>query len=177
MKKNKVLVMVCTMTMLFGMFSARAHAYAAGNNVKNSESLSSSDYLIGKPSSDDFDAIGADIVYPRKESYYLNEYKYATVTANGVFAFKNPNADDVMATGNTFRLNRGEEVVVIAESPGYACVIFPNLGRAGWINRDYLKYETQLPSFSEQKYGSPSAADLDAIHADITYPRQDSFYL
>ncbi len=95
-------------------------------------------YSDHAPSAEDLDEIHADIRYPRVESFYLPYYKYAAVSRNAVKAFIDPNAGDVMAASNTFTVTIGEDVVVLAESQGYACVIFPDLGRAGWINKDYL---------------------------------------
>lgn len=91
------------------------------------------------PSAADLDAINANIKYPLKDSYYLNDYIYTTVIHGGCLAFLNPNANDVMAGNNTFVLSKGEKAVIIAESGNYACVIFPDLGKAGWINIDYLQ--------------------------------------
>ena len=95
-------------------------------------------YSDHAPSAEDLDEIHADIRYPRAESFYLPYYKYAAVSRNAVKAFIDPNASDVMAASNTYTVTIGEDVVVLAESPGYACVIFPDLERAGWINKDYL---------------------------------------
>ena len=95
-------------------------------------------YSDHAPSAEDLDEIHADIRYPRVESFYLPYYKYAAVSRNAVKAFIDPNASDVMAASNTYTVTIGEDVVVLAESPGYACVIFPDLERAGWINKDYL---------------------------------------
>ena len=95
-------------------------------------------YSDHAPSAEDLDEIHADIRYPRAESFYLPYYKYAAVSRNAVKAFIDPNASDVMAASNTYTVTIGEDVVVLAESQGYACVIFPDLERAGWINKDYL---------------------------------------
>ena len=95
-----------------------------------------------KPSAADLDAINANIVYPRKEEYYLSEYitKYVQASGNrrAVYAFINPNKQAVMAVGNYFRVYNGTEVTVIAQSSGYACVIIPSMNRAAWINSIYL---------------------------------------
>jgi serine/threonine protein kinase len=99
--------------------------------------------LPQKPSAADLDAINADIVYPRKESYYLEEYETKYVQSrkgNGsVYSFKDPNSSkDVMRAGNYFFVNNGTEAIVLARAGGYSCVIFPELNQAGWINSDYL---------------------------------------
>ena len=101
-------------------------------------SYDSEKYSDHAPSAEDLDEIHADIRYPRVESFYLPYYKYAAVSRGAVNAFIDPNAGNVMADNNTFTVTIGEDVVVLAESQGYACVIFPDLGRAGWINKDYL---------------------------------------
>ena len=95
-------------------------------------------YSDHAPSAEDLNEIQANIRYPREESFYLDYYKYSAVKKNGATVFINPNADDVMAASNTYKVAVGEDAVVLAESQGYACVIFPDLGRAGWINKDYL---------------------------------------
>ena len=94
----------------------------------------------GHPSAADLDSIHADIKYPRKESYYLDYYLHATVTQK-CRAVINPNADDVMAERNHYDVYKGERATILAQSGDYACVIFPDLGRAGWINAGYLSYD------------------------------------
>lgn len=95
-------------------------------------------YSDHAPCAEDLDALGADIRYPLKDSYYLSEYRYAAVTAMHCYAFLDPNSHNVMADNNIFDVYVGEDTVILAESKGYACVIFPDLGRAGWVNLDYL---------------------------------------
>ena len=90
------------------------------------------------PSAADLDAIGAEIRYPRKESYYLENYVYTTVKQPKCYAFLDPNAKDVMAESNRFTVENGEAVIILAKSSGYACVIFPDLYKAGWINEEHL---------------------------------------
>lgn len=95
-----------------------------------------------KPSSADLDAINTNIVYPKKEEYYLSEYitKYIRASSNrrAVYAFINPNIQNVMSNGNYFTVSNGTEVTVIAQSSGYACVIIPSMNKAGWINSKFL---------------------------------------
>ncbi|MBR1457421.1 MAG: toll/interleukin-1 receptor domain-containing protein [Oscillospiraceae bacterium] len=90
------------------------------------------------PSAADLDAIGADVVYPRKESYYLKEYEYATTTGS-TNAYLNPNAANVLAKDNYFRLKGGTDVIVIAKGAGYSCVIVEATKQAGWIKTDTYK--------------------------------------
>ena len=166
MKVKQIIAFLCAAVLLWTVYPYNAHADREMISVN----------YIGTPSSSDLDDIDADIRYPRKESFYLDEYKFAKVSRNSVYAFKDPNAANVMAKGNTFNVYKGEQVVILAQSSGYACVIFPNLGCAGWINQDYLEYVDSL-NLTKEPYFGPSSADLDAIDADIRYPRQDSFYL
>ena len=95
-------------------------------------------YSNHTPRASDLDMIEADIRYPRKQSFYLDDYKYAAVIAKTALVFVDPNPSNIMAADNTFRVKAGEEVVVLAESQKYACVIFPELNRAGWISLDDL---------------------------------------
>ena len=95
-------------------------------------------YSNHMPCAADLDEIRSNIKYPRKESYYLEEYHYAAVTAKQCLAFLNPNANNVMVDSNCYTVDIGEHAVILAESQNYACVIFPELNKAGWINIDYL---------------------------------------
>ncbi len=127
-----------------------------------------------KPSATDLDNISADIRYPRKDSYYLEKYVYGSVKKNNTTVFKDPNASNVYAGSNTFIVDKEEKVTAIAQSSGYVCVLFPDLGRAGWINRDSIELEI---NFTPEPGRKPSAKDLDGICANIVYPKKDSFYL
>ena len=138
------------------------------------------------PSAEDFEAIGADIVYPSSESMYLDAYKTAVVNRKAVYAFKDPmTKHDPMREGNYFTVTRGTEVTVLAESSGYSCVIINETRTAGWINSDYLDpiektafdYSEGVTSNQTGLNAGPSSSDLDAIHADIVYPSSDSMYL
>ena len=91
-----------------------------------------------KPSSEDLDAISADIKYPRKSTYYLDQYIFTTVKRGTGLVYINPNASDVTSDANTFDVHKGEEAIILAEASDLACCIFPNLGRAGWIGVEYL---------------------------------------
>lgn len=153
------------------LFSTAVPAYAAGNLKMAPANLSSS---YG-PSSDDLDYVGGKkIKYPRKESFYLDDYVYGEVSKKKAVAFINPNASDVMADNNTFTVRQGEEVTALAQSSGYMCVIFPELDRAGWISRSDL----ELYLYYSPRVGArPSAADLDEIYADVKYPNKSTYYL
>ena len=127
------------------------------------------------PSKADLDEVGGKkIKYPRQESFYLNDYMYGEVAKKKAVAFINPNASDVMADSNTFIVRQGEAVTALAQSSGYMCVIFPDLDRAGWISRSDLELYVY---FVPQNGARPSKADLDAIQADVKYPRKSSYYL
>ena len=95
-----------------------------------------------RPGPADLDAINTDVVYPAKPEYYLSEYvtKYVQASKNrsAVYAFIDPNKDNVMAEDNYYKVYNGTEVTVIAQSKGYACVIIPSMSRAGWINASFL---------------------------------------
>ncbi len=52
--------------------------------------------------------------------------------------FLDPNAKDVKAADNLFTVDQGESVIILAKSGEYACVIFPDIKKAGWINEKYL---------------------------------------
>ena len=90
-----------------------------------------------KPSSADLDMIRADIKYPNYQFMYLDYYEYAMVTHKEVYVFKDPDTD-VWRRGNYFTVKYGTQVTILAKSEGYACVIFNDTNRAGWINLDYL---------------------------------------
>lgn len=96
----------------------------------------------GRPGPADLDAINTDVVYPARREYYLSEYvtKYVQASKNrsAVYAFIDPNKDNVMAEDNYYKVYNGTEVTVIAQSKGYACVIIPSMSRAGWINASFL---------------------------------------
>lgn len=95
-------------------------------------------YRNHAPCAADLDEISTNIKHPRKESYYLEEYHHAAVTAKQYLVYLNPNAENVMADSNCYTVELGEHVVILAEAHTYACVIFPELHKAGWINMDYL---------------------------------------
>ena len=59
------------------------------------------------------------------------------VTHKEVYVFKDPDTD-VWRRGNYFTVRYGTQVTILAKSQGYACVIFNDTNRAGWINLDYL---------------------------------------
>ncbi len=92
----------------------------------------------GRPSSADLDSIQADAKYPNKSSYYLNHYIDTTVKRGTGLVFLNPNASNVTADSNTFSVKKGERAIILAESSGLACCIFPERARAGWIEVGYL---------------------------------------
>ena len=94
--------------------------------------------LSDVPCAADLDAIGANVVYPRKDSFYLKEYKYGE-TIGSTNAFMNPNAANVMAKDNYYRLKGGEKVVVLAEGSGYSCVIVESTLQAAWIKTDSIR--------------------------------------
>ena len=124
---------------------------------------------------------------------YLDQYKLAEVEVKSgtAYAFLDPNKKSPLTKGNYFSVTNGEPATVIAQSGGYSCVIFDELLRAGWIKSTYLKitgfsdsydpiaaYEEAMSGKSDAGGGQcPSAADLDAISADIVYPRKKSMYL
>ena len=98
--------------------------------------------LTRKPSAADLDEINTNIVYPRKDEYYLPEYVTKYVQADGnnkaVYAFINPSNRVGMKQGNYFKVYNGEKVTVLAEGGGYSCVIIVSTNKAAWINSDYL---------------------------------------
>ena len=160
MKAKSVVAVVCMMILLWTAYPADAYAdREIINEYYDNSNVTINEYHEG-PSAADLDAIHADIRYPRKESFYLDDYKYATVSRNSVLAFKDPNAADVMAGSNTYSVYKDEEVVILAESQGYACVIFPNLGRAGWINQDYLAYKTTFADSTDYSSQNTEANQL-----------------
>ena len=89
------------------------------------------------PSSADLDRINACIKYPNYDFMYLDHYVTATVTHKAVYCFRDPDRD-VWRDGNFYKVYKGTEVTILAESQGYACVIINGIGDAGWINLDYL---------------------------------------
>ncbi len=96
-----------------------------------------------KPSAADLDKINADIVYPRKDSYYLDSYETRYVRSSagkeGVYCFKDPaTKNGVMRSGNYFVVKNRTEVIVLARAGGYSCVLIPSMNSSGWINSDYL---------------------------------------
>jgi len=91
-----------------------------------------------RPGAADLDAVQADAVYPRSESMYLNNYIVTTVRYGTGLVYLNPNAGDVTADRNCFDVKKGDPAIVLAESGGLACCIFPDLGRAGWIGCEFL---------------------------------------
>ena len=107
-------------------------------NYDGTPTQTSSPRLGIKPSAADLDAINADIKYPRKSSYYLDEYIYTTVKYGTGLVYINPNASNVTSDSNTFDVHKGESVIILAEASDLACCIFPDLGRAGWIGVEYL---------------------------------------
>ena len=127
------------------------------------------------PSKADLEGVGGKkIKYPRQESFYLDDYMYGEVAKKKATVFINPNADNVMAENNTFTVKQGEAVTALAQSWGYMCVIFPNLDRAGWIDRSDLELYVY---FDPEAGAKPSKADLDFIQADCKYPAKSTLYL
>ncbi len=99
--------------------------------------------LMQKPGATDLDAINADIVYPRKESYYLDSYETKYVKSpsgkDAVYSYKDPmTKNGVNRAGNYFTVYNGTKAIVLARAGDYSCVIFPELDCAGWIKSDYL---------------------------------------
>lgn len=89
------------------------------------------------PSQADLDAIETEIVYPKTESY-LDEYLYGVITPNkgksGVHAYYKPSGGSIVR-----RLNRDEDVTVIARQDGRYCVIVESLGKAYWVDDTYVQ--------------------------------------
>lgn len=137
MKKTHFFAIFATMMCVFSFFTVIAYADIPNVIVSGSENMVGTNYA-GKPSAADLDAIDADIRYPRMDSFYLSDYIYTTVSRLRCHVFIDPNSSDVMNTNNYFDVTQGERVIILAESSGYACAIFPDLNRAGWINCNYL---------------------------------------
>ena len=89
----------------------------------------------GKPGREDLEAINSGIEYP-KEDEYLDEYIYAEVFAphgHSVFGFGSADRQ-----GSRYTVLNGEQVKILAERNGIACVIVLSQNRARWINSLYL---------------------------------------
>ena len=125
--------------MLFLLLCAMSHAAASE----------------GKPSREDLEAINSGIEYPREEEY-LDEYIYAEVYAphgHSVFGFGSADRQ-----GSRYTVLDGEQVKILAERNGVACVIVLSQNRARWINSQYLfpledaenHHEDTENSFSER---------------------------
>ena len=111
-----------------------------------------------KPGPEDLQKIGSQIEYPR-ESEYLEEYRYATVTAPGGHSVLGFGSADHQ--GSSYTVLNGEMVKVLAERNGYACCIVMSQEKARWINTEYLEpaeappeeYWTVLSYVFTSKYG------------------------
>ena len=123
---RKLTVLLCAVVMLLSVSVSASAAWAPAPDAK--------------PSAADLDAIGADIVYPRKDSMYLDDYKSTKVLYTGVFSFKDPMTNhDPFREGNYDIMTAGTEVTVLAKADGYSCVIYNETETAGWINSKYLE--------------------------------------
>lgn len=122
------------------------------------------------PSAADLEAIGSNIVYPKKSQYldrkvtvYITPWKDVSI-----YAFSDP-ANTVKPT---FLAEPGLQGIAIAETSGFSCVIFPELDRAGWVNWNYLATDPYAPDVNA---GSPGASDLDAVYSHIVYPKTNQY--
>ena len=92
------------------------------------------------PGPHDLEAIGSRIEYPAIADYF-DVYYTATVTAEGWYTV--PAYINADTSSKSFNVIVGEQVTVLAERPnrGLTCIIVPYLGRAGWIDSDYLVFD------------------------------------
>ena len=106
---------------------------------------------------------------------YLDEYVTAYIDdmKNGVvYAYLDPRA-----TGSNSRkteISEGTLVKVIAQRGDRVCVIVPGSGKAGWVGVNYIETDPVIPGSDGST--KPSAADLDAIFAHITYPTDKQYF-
>ena len=95
-----------------------------------------------KPGPEDLREIGSQIEYP-KSSEYLDRYHYAIVNAShghSVFGFGS--ADH---RGKRYTVSDGKAVKILAERVGYSCCIILSLGKACWIDSEYLTPMADMP--------------------------------
>ena len=96
---------------------------------------------VTRPSAGDLDAIRSGIEYP-KDNEYLDWYQYATVSAphgHSVYGFGS--ADH---SGTAHTVLDGEQVLVLAERKGYACVIVLSQNKGRWINMEHLIFDQEM---------------------------------
>ena len=88
------------------------------------------------PSPADLDAIRSDAKYPNYSWMYLDHYEYATMNRDA-YCFKDPDTD-IWRQGNFFTVRKGTQVIILAKSDGYGCVILDGTNLSGWINLNYM---------------------------------------